>query len=113
MPSPARFVSKLRRMSADEVVCRARALGTRFVEEQLFRLGLDTDPHAPGGGTGHPDYPYPFCSSTELGDVARRLAGDTTYLQQVRAEADAVCRGEFSFFGTSFRLDPHRIPWTS
>ncbi|HTU99447.1 MAG TPA: heparinase II/III family protein, partial [Luteitalea sp.] len=113
MPSPALIARKLRRMSPGEIVGRIGDLGTRIIEEQRYRAGMDRDPEPSLTNPGPPSFGYPFFAEHDLTTVTSALASDTGYVARLRSEADALCRGEFSFFGRAFTLNPARIPWTA
>ncbi len=100
-------------MSAHEVLTRASALAGRFREEQEHRLGLNRNPVPFAASHPPPAFRYPFLSSDELAGVASALREDAAYTARVRANADALLRGEFDFFGRRFRFDPDNIPWTA
>ncbi len=100
-------------MPPREIAGRVSDLGTRVLEEQLHRLGLDANPDPKLVDAAAPRFPYPFFQTTALEAVTDALRTDDGYVRGLLSEAEALVRGEFSFFGQSFQLPPTRIPWTS
>src|SRR5687768_4333422 len=90
MQPPKWYASRLRAMSASEVIWR------------VGRLLPRTRSH---GGTARPDFARDALATSYL-DLARR------HEEQVLTEADRIAQGDLLVSGAAVRCDPWRLDWS-
>ena len=99
------LLRKLRRMSPDELRARSRYLMARYCEEAGHRLGLERNPDrdvSPDAASS--TFKDPWIDQDEQRAVVDELrAKHPDYVEELIKTADAICRHEFTLFGSVVR----------
>jgi hypothetical protein len=96
---------KLREMSRDELRARSRALITQWCEKASYRFGMNRDPDvdlAPEARDATFNDPW-MDQHEQRAFVDELRANHQAYVDEIIKAADAICRHEFSLFGTVVR----------
>jgi hypothetical protein len=100
-------------MSRDELQARSKALFEGLVEAACHRFGLDRAAGFDARALGEPEPAFedPWLEDGERQKVVAELrAQHGAYVDEITNAADAICRHEFTFFGTPVRYGP-QIAW--